>query len=144
MKKERLIAIGLVVFATLVVFGQLPPSTLPSKPEKIPLVKAPGNIDGAEFRKFRFAGKNYCAVLNHQAIKSGPEWSPSSALPLSLGEIEAAARAELNKLVTDAPEWEVTNIQLSRLSREETGKRWYYVVSFNSMLQLRGVAPDDI
>jgi hypothetical protein len=144
MKRNRLLAFGLLFSATLVVFGQLPPSTLPPKPERIPLVKAPGNLEGAEFRRFRIAGKDYCAVLNHQAITSGPEWSTSSALPQSLGEIEATARAELNKLVSDAPEWEVTNIQLSRFSREESGKKWYYVVSFNPMLQLRGVAPDNI
>ncbi|MGH7866949.1 MAG: hypothetical protein ACREP9_04760, partial [Candidatus Dormibacteraceae bacterium] len=107
------------------------------------LMRAPGNIDGTEFRKFRFAGKEYCAALNVQDIKSGPEWSPSAALPLSLGGVETAARAELNKVVTDAPEWEATNIQLSRLS-EETGKKWYYAITFKPMLHLGMVAPGDI
>ena len=62
---------------------------------------------------------------------------------MSLPEVEAAARAELNKVVPDAPEWEVTNIQLSRLS-EETGKRWYYAITFKPMLQVGTVAPGDI
>jgi hypothetical protein len=132
-----------VVFAELVVFGQLPPPTLPSKPAKIPYLKIPENTGGAEFRKFRFAGKDYWAVLRHRDIKSSPEWTPSSPLPLSLGGVEAAARAELNKLVTDAPEWEITNIQLSRFS-DDTDQRWYYVVTFNPMLRLTGIAPDEI
>ena len=143
MKKQRLLATGLVVFAALVVFGQLPPPTLPSKPAKIPYVKSSGNIDGGEFRKFRFAGKNYCAVLRYQDIKSSPAWALASALPLSLGGVEATARAELNKLVTDAPEWEITNIQLSKFC-DETDQRWYYVVTFNPMLRLTGIAPDGI
>lgn len=143
MKKQTLLAIGLAVFAALVVFGQLPPPTLPSKPAKIPYAKIPENIDGAEFRKFRFAGKDYCAVLRHRDIKSSPAWTPSSALPLSLSGVEVAARAELNKLVADTPEWEITNIQLSRFS-EDNDQRWYYSVTFNPMLRLNGIAPDDI
>jgi hypothetical protein len=143
MKKQRLLATGLVVFAALVVFGQLPPPTLPSRPAKIPYVKSAGNIDVGEFRKFRFAGKNYCAVLLHKDIKSSPEWTPSSALPLSLGGVEAAASAELKKLVNDPAEWEITNIQLSRFS-DDNDRRWYYVVTFNPMLRLGGIVPDDI
>ena len=143
MKKQSLLASGFVVFAVFVVFGQLPPPTLPSKPAKIPYLKPPGNFDGAEFRKFRFAGKDYCAVLNHRDIKSSPAWTPSSVLPLSLSGVEVAARAELDKLVADAPEWEITNIQLSRLS-EDNDQRWYYSVTFNPMLRLSGIAPDNI
>ena len=109
-------------------------------PAELPQPPMSGTINRTEVRAFRVAGQDYRAVLLLRDINASPEWSPSSALPLSLGEVEAAARVELNKLVTDAPEWEITSMQLNRLPQEGTGKRWYYVVTFKPMLQPGGVA----
>ena len=111
--------------------------------EKPPIPKSPGDTDGAEMRAFRVGGKDYRAVLLHQDIKASPEWSPSRALPLGLGGVEAAARAELNKLAMDGSQWETSNIQLNRFD-DGTHQRWYYVVTFNPVLQPSGFASERV
>lgn len=92
-------------------------------------------------RPFHFAGNEYRAVLFHRNIKASPEWNPTMALPLSLGAVEAVARAELYKLVTDGSEWETSNIELNRVS-QSAEQRWYYAVSFDPVLRLSGLPHD--
>jgi len=127
----------------MVALADLPPRTLPSKPVKLPMLKSAGDIDGQETRPFHVGGREYRAVLRHREIEASPEWSSSSALPMSLGGIEAAAHAQLNKLVTDSSEWEISNIALNRLSDSER-KWWYYAVTFIPVLRLTGFPSDEV
>jgi hypothetical protein len=92
---------------------------------------------------FRFAGKEHHALLRDRDIKGSPEWNPASSLPLGLDGIEAAARQELNKFVTDGPEWELSKIHLNRLSNSDQ-QRWYYAVTFIPVLRLTGIPPDEV
>jgi hypothetical protein len=144
MKKQMLLLfrIGLLAFVSVAVLADLPPRTVPSKPQKIPFLN-PGLMDGAQMQAFRFAGKEHHAMLRDRDIKASPEWNPASPLPLGLDGIEAAARGELNRFVTDGSEWEISNIHLNRLSDSDQ-QRWYYAVTFIPELRLTGIPPDEV
>jgi len=146
MKRKRqllLASVALVALGIIAVLGQDLPRTLPSKPVRMPYLKSPEEINGAETRRFHLAGNEYSAVLFHRELKASPEWNPTMALPLSLAAVEANARTELHKLVTDAPEWETSSIQLNRVS-QSAEQRWYYAVSFYPVLRLSGLPHDTV
>lgn len=82
-------------------------------------------------------------VLFEPEIKASPEWNPAMALPLSLGAVEAVARTELNKLVTDGSAWETSNIQLNHVS-QSAEPRWYYSIIFDPVIRLNGLPHDVI
>jgi hypothetical protein len=51
---------------------------------------------------FRFgAAIQYGSFLSHQAIQDGPQWVPTSAVPLDFSKAEEIARRQLRKLVKD-------------------------------------------
>jgi hypothetical protein len=106
-------------------------------------LQSPEETVVVETRPFRLAGNEYSSVLFHREIRASPEWNPTMALPLSLGAVEANARTELLKLVPDASEWETTSIQFNRIS-QSAEQRWYYTVSFDPVLRLKGLPHDEV
>lgn len=146
MKKANLLLlpISLLTLAAITVLAQLPSErTIPSKPQKGIMLRNAGRPRGAETRAFRVAGREYSAVLPRRNIEATREWNPSSALPTTLGQIEAAARGELTRLVPDTADWETSNIQLNRLS-DTTESKWYYAVTFSPVIRLSDAPSDNV
>jgi hypothetical protein len=98
---------------------------------------------GQKCAPFTSAGTNIWAALFQRDIEASPEWNPSQAPPVSLGGIEATARTQLRKLVTDDSYWETSNIQLNRLS-QGVDQRWYYAVAFIPVVRASDLPHDDI
>ena len=63
---------------------------------------------------------------------------PSLPLPLSFARAQEIARGELQKLVTDATTWEVTEFQLKRIS----GGKWYYLIGLAPRGAVSGPSSD--
>ena len=76
--------------------------------------------------------------ITSETIMGGPDWHPSQSLPLSFADGEKVARAELRKIVSDEPNWEVTQINLHQLG-DDIWKRplsggpgkWHYGFTFS-------------
>jgi hypothetical protein len=120
MKTSRVItAVFLALSGT--VLSQTLPSTLPSKSRP----GYAGALATARAWLFHIVGKHYRAIMTHDQMQAGPDWTPSMPLPLSFGKAEEIARAELKKLVPDAVSWEVTDLELKR---DEDQRKWYYVI----------------
>jgi hypothetical protein len=146
MKKRQWFMIAVAVFGALLVFGDMPPRTLPSKGPSWFNVRQAERLGGAESRAFHLQGKDYRAFLRHADISSSPEWNPSldlPLLPLPLSNVEDIARRELRYLVADDSEWVVSSFQLNSFPHN-AALRWYYAVTFNGVLDIQGLASDSV
>jgi hypothetical protein len=76
---------------------------------------------------FDLKGRRYEARIARDQIVECPDWTPAAPLPLSLAKAEKIARAELRKLVSDEPGWEVVEFSVKRL-QEEPKSKWFYLV----------------
>jgi hypothetical protein len=61
--------------------------------------------------------------ITGETITAAPSWLPPQPLPLSLTDGEKIAREEFRKLVSNEPQWEVTDITLHRL---RGSAKWHY------------------
>lgn len=66
----------------------------------------------SEIRVFWLNHVQYLARISEDALRSGPDWTPSMPLPLDFAKAEAIARQELRKLVADDSTWELTGFHL--------------------------------
>lgn len=82
--------------------------------------------------QFTVDGTSYLTRLEREAVVSGVPWNTAKALPMSFAKAEQIARAELRKLVSDEPAWEVHSFQLHRLKHTQ---HWYYSVEFSPPAQ---------
>ena len=76
-------------------------------------------------------------VLEDTAL--GPEWEPSSPLPIDLAKAEEIARTELRKLAPDESRWVATDFEISRFGRRAN---WYYAVTLKPQFEFTGVRSD--
>ncbi len=144
MRISQLVVVASAVLCAALVLGQTLPPTLPRTP--LPKIySAPGGGGGAraEVSTFEFGGQKYRVTLPHREILSGPEWNPTSPLPLSFVKVEEIARQDLRKLGAEDEALQLTTLQLQRL-RDTAESRWYYAVTFRSALDVRGEPFDRI
>lgn len=123
MQKRQIPIVAALSLCAALVFAQPLPSTVPLATREH---QSRGELRGFSWQ-FQIKGKKYAAKLTREQITSGPEWSPSSSLPLTLPKAEQIARAELRKLVGDDSTWEVTELSLQRL-RDGIEPKWYYLI----------------
>ena len=71
----------------------------------------------------------YHATIGRDVIESGPAWTPSEALPLTLDLAAALAHNALAGLVREPRKWALSEITLQRL-RNSVPERWFFVVGF--------------
>jgi hypothetical protein len=91
---------------------------------------------------FRFgAAIQYGSFLSHQAIREGPKWVPTSAVPLDFSKAEEIARRQLRKLVKDDSLWSVSEFQIVRCPKAAES-RWFYAIVFAPVIELRGEKSD--
>src|SRR5437016_82369 len=76
------------------------------------LAGAPEPSISAEIRVFYINNVQYRAGISEDALRPGPDWTPSKPLPLNFAIVEAIAREELRKLISDDSTWEVTGFHL--------------------------------
>jgi hypothetical protein len=139
MLKRQLLIIGGAFVCSALILAQNLPSTVPSATrEHEP--RAPLSVQGFGW-VFNLNGKKYEAKISNDQIADGPEWTPAVPLPLTFAKVEEIARAELRKLVSDDSTWELTELNLRRLSND-TESKWYYVVKLTPRSVDRGVIPD--
>jgi len=135
----RLLLLALTFEAAPLLAQPAPPTLPPRAGPKFGYSAKPNDPEaGTEFREFRFAGQQYAAVLSHRDILSGPEWNPTLGLPSSVNQAEQNARSELQALGTNADDWELSAIQLNKLS-QGTKTRWYYALTFTPVLTTSGL-----
>ena len=139
MLKRQLLIIGGAFVCSALILAQTLPSTVPlATQEHQP--RAPLNVPGIAWI-FNLNGKKYEAKITRDQVADGPEWTPAAPLPLTFAKVEEIARAELRKLVSDDSTWEVTELNLRRLTKESESK-WYYVVKLTPRSIDRGVSPE--
>src|SRR5258708_21426426 len=98
-----------VAFCSTILLAQMLPPTLP--PSSRPSWFGASPSAGMERRTFRLDGIEYGTFLTYQDIRDGPQWTPSSALPLPFDKAEENARRELRKLVRDDSIWAVSEFR---------------------------------
>jgi len=125
-KRQILILVGVTLCAALVIAQPLPPTVPLATREH----QSRGELPGISWQ-FRLNGKQYVSKLTGAQIASGPDWSTSSSLPLTLAKVEQIARDELRKLVGDDAKWEITELSLKRFP-QITERGWYYLVKLTS------------
>lgn len=141
MRTYQFLLVGSVVCCAALALGQTLPSALPQ-----PLPKRyhiSGRGPEVEIHFFKFDGREYRVSLPHRDIFSGPSWKPGLPLPLSFAEIEEIARHEFRKLGAEDEALQLTGFQLQRLL-DTAEPRWYYAVTFRSMLDIGGDPLDRI
>jgi hypothetical protein len=139
MRKPQLLLIGLIIFSASILLSQTVPSTLPSKGPKI--FSATSADYAGEMWLFHVGAKHYRARITKEEIIAGPDWRPSTPLPLSLSKAEEIARVELRKLGVNDVGWDVTDLHLKRLRANDQSK-WYYVVGLGPAVPKDAAAHD--
>ena len=125
MQTRQILIIAGLCFCAALLIAQTLPSAVPLATREHQFA-ARHELLGISWQ-FQLKGKKYAAKLTREQITSGPEWSPSSSLPVTLPKAEQIARAQLRKIVGDDSTWDLTELSLQRL-RDETEPKWYYLI----------------
>lgn len=75
----------------------------------------------------RVGGVALWSAISREAVLAGESWSPGRPLPISFQEAERVSRRQLQGLVGDDRFWEVSEIQLRRLTRT----KWHYGIELS-------------
>jgi hypothetical protein len=141
MRTHQTLVFGGLGFFAAVVLAQTLPSTLPS-------------LAGARYsglrttaagesvrRTFQIGGKVYLTALHPDETMLGPEWEPSSPLPIGFPKAEEIARGELRKLVANETNWVVTQFEITRFGRRAN---WYHAVTLRPEMEAVGLRPRSV
>jgi hypothetical protein len=98
--------------------------------------KFAGGVSGNHFQKrdFYINGTRYRASVTEDLLEAAPDWTPGHSFPLGLDQLEAVARRELARLVTNDAPWSVTSFQLSA-APTRAGTKWYFVIEMEPFWQ---------